>query len=95
MFNEAPEMMEYVFKTIVSIGISVMIFILKDFKSSMKDLTDNLNKLTIVVTTLIEKDSNREETIIALKNEVDALEKRVNKSEKEILRLEFLRKNKE
>lgn len=95
MFTEAPEIMEYVFKTIVSIGISVMIFILKDFKSSMKDLTENLNKLTIVVTTLIEKDIGREKTIIDLKNEIDSLEKRVNKTEKEVLRLEFLRKNKE
>ena len=87
MITEAPQLMEYAFKTIVSIGIPIVLWILKDFKSTLKELTDNLNKLALSVTSLLEKDNSRENAIEELKTRVASIEAKLNRAERDIVRL--------
>lgn len=87
MMGEAPQLMRYAFETIVSIGITLLVFIGKDFRSSLKEVTTNLNKLTLSVTSLIEKDNTREGMLSELKARVSAQDARLRDLELTVIKL--------
>ena len=95
MMQESPQLLEYVFKTIVAIGITVATFYFKDFRTTLTKLTENLQSLTISVSTLVERDSTREHVILDLRKEVDTLKERVTKLEKDLIRQEVMHRRRE
>ena len=86
--TESPELLEYVFKTIVAIGISVATFVLKDFRSTLSKLTENLQALTISVSTLVERDSSREHLISSQQRTINKLSEELRQVEQDVIRLE-------
>lgn len=84
--------LEYVFKGIVSLGIGLMIYTLKDFKSSLTKLTDSLTAVTLSLRELIIKDENKSEKLSELKSEIKTMQDRLRRLESEVARL---RHNKE
>lgn len=95
MMEESPILLEYIFKTVVTIGIAVATYILKDFRSTLTKLTENLQSLTISVSTLVERDSTRETVILDLKKDIDVLTERLRKLEKDLIRQEVMNSRKD
>lgn len=84
---EAQELLEYAFKGIISIGVGLMIYTLKDFKSSLSKLTDSLTAVTLSLRELIIKDENKAEKLTELKAELRITQSRITRLELEVARL--------
>lgn len=52
---ESELIIEYVFKGTITLAVSAVIYILKDFKASMTKLTDSLTEVTLSLNTLIQQ----------------------------------------
>jgi len=89
---EPTLILEYLFKGIVSIGVGLMIYTLKDFKSSLTRLADGLTAVTLSLRELIVKDENKSEKLTELKAEIKQMQERLRRLEAEV---RVLRNNKE
>lgn len=81
------ELLEYAFKGVISIGVGLMIYTLKDFKSSLTRLTDSLTLVTLSLRELIIKDENKSEKLTEMKAELKTMQSRVTRLEIEVTRL--------
>ena len=84
---ESSVVLEYVFKGIISIGVGLMIYTLKDFKTSLTRLTDSLTAVTLSLRELIIKDENKSEKLTELKAEIKTIQSKVVRLEIEVSRL--------
>jgi len=71
-------LVEYLFKGIISIGVGLVIWTLKDFKVSLTKLTDSLTAVTISLRELIIKDENKSESLTEMKSRISKLENEVS-----------------
>jgi hypothetical protein len=74
----AEMLVEYLFKGIISVGVGLVIWTLKDFKVSLTKLTDSLTAVTISLRELIIKDENKSESLTEMKSRLSKLENEVS-----------------
>ena len=63
---------ELLYKGIISLGVAVAIFLLKDFKSDFKKLTIKLGDVSESLRELITKDNHKSEAIAEIKEHIAA-----------------------
>lgn len=85
-------LVEYAFKGFISLGVCLMIWTLKDFKTSLANLTESLTAVIISLRELIVKDENKAESLTEIKSRVSKLESMVARLQAEIIELKFKRK---
>lgn len=69
---------ELIFKGIVSLGVALMIFILKELKTDFRKLTDGLSAVAINLQTLLTKDTHKDEAISEIKKQIAHNQKEIN-----------------
>lgn len=74
MEGELNVYLEYAFKGLLSLAAMMMLYILKDFKLSLKELTKSLAAVTLSLNSLLIKDENKAERLAELKMEYDHLQ---------------------
>jgi len=84
---ETQQILEYLFKGVITLGVGLMIYTLKDFKSSLIKLTDSLTAVTLSLRELIIKDENKSEKLSELKADIKLVQDRLRRVEAEIVRL--------
>ena len=85
-------LIEYLFKGIISVGVGLVIWTLKDFKVSLTKLTDSLTAVTISLRELIIKDENKSESLTELKSRISKLENEVSHLRSQVIELKFKHK---
>jgi hypothetical protein len=83
----AELLVEYLFKGIISVGVGLVIWTLKDFKVSLTKLTDSLTAVTISLRELIIKDENKSESLTEMKSRISRLENDVSHQRVQIAEL--------
>jgi hypothetical protein len=83
----AELLVEYLFKGIISVGVGLVIWTLKDFKVSLTKLTDSLTAVTISLRELIIKDENKSESLTEMKSRISRLENEVSHQRVQIAEL--------
>lgn len=61
------EMFKYILEGILTLGVGAMVWVLKDFKESITNLTNKLTEVTISLKELIIKDESKDEKIGEMK----------------------------
>lgn len=64
-------LLEQIFRGVISIGVAVMIYLIKDFKADIKKLTEGLANIGLSLQTLITKDTHKDDAIRELKERLD------------------------
>lgn len=59
--------LDTIFKALISLGVGLVIYLLKDFKSSMNKVADGLNKTNLSLQTLIANDNHKATEIASLR----------------------------
>lgn len=77
MLDISPDIIEYLFKTIIGILLSLMVWLIKDFKKSLDNLSKNIGEVNLSITTLALQDKHKEQSILELKDEVDTIKKEI------------------
>ena len=90
---EASVILEYVFKGVISVGVGLMIYTLKDFKTSLTKLTDSLTAVTLSLRELIIKDENKSEKLTEIKAEINKMQNDIAHLKARVVELRY--KNKE
>ena len=85
-------LIEYLFKGVISVGVGLVIWTLKDFKVSLTKLTDSLTAVTISLRELIIKDENKSESLTELKSRISKLENEVSHLRSQVIELKFKHK---
>lgn len=86
---EATQVLEYCFKGLISLGVGMMIYILKDFKTSLKQVTDSLTEVTLTLKELMVKDNHKDETIAEIKSSHKELKKEVDQLRNDVMLLKL------
>lgn len=71
------QIIEYLYKGVISFGVGLALYYLKDFKADVKKLTDGLTAVSLSLQTLLTKDTHKEEAISELKEKVEANHKAI------------------
>lgn len=64
-------LLEQIFRGVISVGVAVMIYLIKDFKADIKKLTEGLSNIGLSLQTLITKDTHKDDAIRELKERLD------------------------
>jgi hypothetical protein len=86
---ETQEIVEHIFKAVITLGVSMMIFILKDFKASLKELTSSLNAVMISLNSLLIEDKHKTNSIVAIDLEMKKNKEHLVKLEKQMIELRY------
>ena len=89
------ELIDHLFKAVIGGGVAIAVWVLKDFKKSLDEVSSNLNKVAMSVTELIQKDIHREQSLERIQVETQNLHRKVEQVEKEVIRISFSKQDKE
>lgn len=73
----SPDLIEHIFKAIIGLLLSLMVWLIKDFKKSLDNLSKNIGEVNLSITTLALQDKHKEQSILELKDEVDTIKKEI------------------
>jgi len=62
--------LELIYKAINSIGVALLIYFVKEFKTDIRKLTDGLTSVSMSLNTLLTKDTHKDEAIVEIKQQV-------------------------
>lgn len=71
------EMFKYILEGVLTLGVGAMVWVLKDFKESITNLTSKLTEVTISLKELIVKDENKDEKIGEMKAKQEQHEREI------------------
>lgn len=89
---EEQVVIEYIFKGIITLGVGLLIWNLKDFKASLTKLTDSLTDVTLSLRELIVKDENKSASLTEIKDKIKHMENDIAHLKARVIELRFNKK---
>ena len=76
---ESTQIVEYVFKGVISLSVGLIIYILKDFKLSLTELTKSLITVNLSLNSLLANDKHRDVQITEIKKSMENMQEDIKR----------------
>jgi hypothetical protein len=83
------DILEHIFKGVITLGVGMMIFILKDFKASLNKLTESLNAVMISLNSLLIEDKHKTKSLVEIDIEMKKNRADLIRLEKQMIELRY------
>lgn len=92
---DSQALFEHLFRAVVTIGVSLVIYILKDFKADFKLLTEKMAEVSTSLQNAINDTKHQREKLAEYKSRLEINEKLIYELRERILKLELNQEKKE